>query len=142
MRTLIICHAEAALDREGLASWLGSFTDFVGTIGIRESRSRTRRRVAREIERVGWGRFLDVIAFRAYYRVVSATRDRAWEKETLDDMRTRFPPRPPAPEIITSSPNSVEAERFLRERQPDLVIARCKTLLAESAPEKSQTQEG
>ena len=131
MRTLIICHAEAPLDRDGLARWLGSFSDYAGTIAIREPRSRIRRRVAREIARVGWGRFLDVIAFRAYYRFASAARDREWEREALDRLRTRFPQRPPAPEIVTESPNSVEAEAFLRERQPDLVIARCKTLLAE-----------
>ena len=33
--------------------------------------------------------------------------------------------------MIVSSPNSKEAEAFIRERQPDLVVARCKTLLAE-----------
>lgn len=131
MRTLIICHAEAALDREGLARWLGSFSDYAGTIVVREPRSRTRRRVAREIARVGLGRFLDVIAFRAYYRLAHAARDREWEREAIDRLRARFPERPTAPELVTASPNSAEAEAFLRESQPDLVIARCKTLLAE-----------
>src|SRR5262249_16694095 len=36
-----------------------------------------------------------------------------------------------APELIVSSANSKEAEAFIRDRRPDLVIARCKTLLAE-----------
>src|SRR6266850_2200283 len=89
MRTLIICHAEAPLERDGLARWLGSFSDYAGTIAIREPRSRSRRRVAREIARVGWGRFLDVIAFRAYYRFACAARDRAWEREVLDRVRAR-----------------------------------------------------
>jgi folate-dependent phosphoribosylglycinamide formyltransferase PurN len=131
MRTLIICHAEAALDRDGLARWLGSFSDYAGTIAIREPRSRTRRRVAREISRIGWARFLDVVAFRAYYRFAHLARDRAWERDALEHLRARFPKRPAAPEISTASPNSAEAEAFLRERRPDLVIARCKTILAE-----------
>jgi methionyl-tRNA formyltransferase len=42
-----------------------------------------------------------------------------------------FPHPPGAPELIVSSPNSAEAEAFIRDRQPDLVIARCKTLLKE-----------
>jgi len=33
--------------------------------------------------------------------------------------------------LITASPNSAESEKFIREAAPDIVIARCKTLLAE-----------
>jgi methionyl-tRNA formyltransferase len=43
----------------------------------------------------------------------------------------RFPVLPAVPEIVVSSPNSPDAERFVREQRPDLVIARCKTLLRE-----------
>src|SRR5262249_48217761 len=42
-----------------------------------------------------------------------------------------FPERPSAPDIIVTSPNSTGAEAFIRRQEPDLVIARCKTLLAE-----------
>lgn len=131
MRTLIICQTDAPLDRTGLAQWLGSFSEYVGTVVIQEPMARSRRRIARAIARVGWLRFFDVLAFRAYYRLVHAARDRQWERAVLDRLCTRFPQRWPPLELITGSPNSSEAEAFLRDRRPDLVIARCKTLLAE-----------
>ena len=131
MRTLLICHDGADLDREGLARWLGSFSDYAGTVVIREPGGRLKKRVKREIARVGWLRFLDVLAFRAYYRLAMAAGDKAWERRELARLRTRFPSLPDAPEAIVSSPNASDAERFIRAQQPDLVIARCKTLLKE-----------
>jgi folate-dependent phosphoribosylglycinamide formyltransferase PurN len=131
MRTLLICHDGADLDREGLARWFGSFSTFAGTVVIREPGGRLRKRIAREISRVGVWRFLDVLAFRAYYAVAQAAGDRAWEQRELQRLRARYPERPDAPEIVVSSPNAKEAEAFIRAQQPDLVVARCKTLLAE-----------
>ena len=49
---------------KGSARWLGSFSTFAGTVVIREPGGRLRKRIAREIKRVGWWRFLDVLAFR------------------------------------------------------------------------------
>jgi folate-dependent phosphoribosylglycinamide formyltransferase PurN len=131
MRTLLICHDGADLDRDGLARWFGSFSTFTGTVVIREPGGRMRTRIAREIARVGFWRFLDVLAFRAYYALTRAGGDREWEQRELQRLRSRYPERPGAPEVIVRSPNSKEAEAFIREQQPDLVIARCKTLLAE-----------
>ena len=118
-------------DREGLARWFGSFSTLAGVVVIREPRGRLRKRIAREIERVGLWRFLDVLAFRAYYVVAQAAADRAWERRELERLRAAYPQRPDAPELIVSSPNSKEAEAFVRAQRPDLVVARCKTLLAE-----------
>jgi len=131
MRTLLICHERADLDREGLARWCGSFSTFAGAVVIRERGGRTRTRIAREIGRVGVWRFLDVLAFRLYYRLAQAAGDRAWERHELQRLRAWFPDRPDAPEVVVPSPNAAEAEVFIRTQQPDLVIARCKTLLAE-----------
>jgi hypothetical protein len=131
MRTLLICHEGADLDRDGLARWLGSFTTFAGTVVIREHGGRLRKRIAREIRRVGVWRFLDVLAFRVYHRLMQAAGDRQWESRELSRLRAWFPERPDAPEAIVSSPNSADAQAFITARQPDLVIARCKTLLAE-----------
>jgi hypothetical protein len=131
MRTLLICHDDAALDREGLARWLASFSTFVGAVVIREPGGRLKKRIKREISRVGWLRFIDVLAFRTYYALALAARDKRWESRALDRLRTRFPRRLDAPEAIVSSPNSPEAEAFIRQQQPDIVIARCKTLLKE-----------
>lgn len=132
MRILLICHDDAPLDREGLPRWMGSFSTFVGTVVVREPRSRRRRRVVREIKRVGWCRFADVLAFRVYYAVARARGDREWAAGELSHLRARFPTRPDAWEIVVSSPNDDDARRFIGEQRPDLVIARCKSLLKES----------
>src|SRR3954451_15941744 len=131
MRTLLICHEGAGLDREGLVRWLGSFSTFTGTVVIREERGRIRRRIAREVRRVGWRRFVDVLAFRAWYRVMHAAADREWERHELERLRASYPDRPDSPELIVSSPNAPEAQAFIAGRVPDLVIARCKSLLNE-----------
>jgi hypothetical protein len=129
MRVLLICHDRAPLDREGLVRWLGSFATVVGTVVISEAPQRRRRRIAREISRVGWWRFLDVVAFRAYSRMAQARADRKWEAHALEELRARFPSSATAPEIVVASPNATEAQAFIEECAPDLVIARCKTLL-------------
>lgn len=131
MRTLLICHEHAALDREGLVRWLASFSSVTGIVAVREPRARLKRRIAREIERVGIWRFLDVLAFRAVYRIAHAAGDREWERRELARLRQRFPDCPDAPALLVASPNAAEAEAFVRDRAPDLVIARCKTLLKE-----------
>lgn len=134
MRTLLICHAEDPLAREGLARWLASFSTLTGIVELREGRRHMWRRVRRELRRVGPGRFLDVLAFRVYYRAFLAGRDRRWREGRLAELRERYPPVPPpsrAPVLSTPSPNSPHAERFLRERAPDLVLAVCKRILAE-----------
>lgn len=131
MRTLLICHEDATLDREGLARWFGSFSTFTGSVVIREPGGRLRKRIARELKRVGWWRFLDVLAFRAFYRLHHAAGDREWEWRELERLRAWYPDRPDAPELIVSSPNSGEAQAFVAAQQPDLVVARCKTLLSE-----------
>jgi hypothetical protein len=129
MRTLLICHEHAALDREGLVRWLGSFSTVAGTVVIREPGGRLRQRIVREIKRVGLWRFLDVLAFRVYHRLMRAARDRRWEGEALAQLRESYPNRPELPELVVASPNSAEAHAFIAGQQPDLVIARCKTLL-------------
>jgi hypothetical protein len=131
MRTLVICHDDAPLDREGLVRWLGSFSEVAGVVVVREPGRRLRTRIRREISRVGWARFADVLAFRLFYRSTQARSDRAWETRQLDSLRARFPSRPAAPEAIVLSPNGPDAEAFIRERRPELIVARCKTLLRE-----------
>jgi hypothetical protein len=131
MRTLVICHEDAALDREGLVRWLGSFSTVAGAVVIREPGGRLRKRITREIKRVGAWRFLDVLAFRAYHRLVHSAADRRWEARELTRLRGTYPDRPEAPEIVVASPNSAEAQAFIAAQAPDLVIARCKTLLSE-----------
>lgn len=132
-RTVLICHADDALNREGLARWLAATTNLVGLVVLDEPAKRIRRRIQREIQRVGWLRFLDVLAFRFYYKLFMAKRDHEWERKTLASLCERFPPLTQATTIIKApSPNSPDVEKTLRELQPDIVIARCKSLLKES----------
>jgi hypothetical protein len=132
VKTLLICHADAPLDREGLARWLASFSDFVGMIVLHEDRSKLVARSKREIKRVGRLRFLDVVAFRLYYKLMLARKDAEAEGRMLEALRERFPALPAdLPVLHTASPNSPEAERFLTEHQPDVMIARCKVILKE-----------
>ncbi len=138
MKTLLICHEGADLDREGLARWLGSFSEVVGIVVIREKGGRKWKRIRREVQRVGVLRFFDVLAFRIYYRLRLAAKDRAWEGAKLEDLRRTYP-GVSAREILTESPNSAEAERFVREAGADLIIARCKTLLKESVFRAAKT---
>jgi len=132
MRTLLICHEGADLDRVGMARWLASFSELAGVVVIRERGERMRKRVRRELGRVGYVRFLDVLAFRLYYRQFLAAGDRAWQERKLAELCRAYPEVKGVPEIVTHSPNSPEAEHFIRERAPDLMLARCKTLLKES----------
>jgi len=43
MRTLLICHHDARLDRDVMPRWLGGFSDFAGTVVIRDPASALRR---------------------------------------------------------------------------------------------------
>lgn len=130
MRTLLICHEDEVLNRVGMARWLNSFSDFAGVVVIREEASRMRARIKREIKRIGLIRFFDVLAFRLYYKLRLAASDAQKEQELLGKLEGRYPQHH-APELITASPNSPESQKFIREAAPDIVIARCKTLLAE-----------
>jgi hypothetical protein len=133
MRTLLIAHAEDPLNAEGLARWLDSFSTLAGVVLLHERKQRLWKRIKREVRRVGCLRFLDVLAFRLYYRLFLQARDRRWEQAKLAELRETYPPlKPEVPRLHTHSPNTPEAEQFIREQEPDLVIARCKTLLKES----------
>jgi methionyl-tRNA formyltransferase len=131
MKTLLICQAGDLLNEVGMARWLASFSDLAGVVAIRETGQRKWRRIRREIKRVGLMRFVDVLAFRFYYRLVHAARDRHWEKQRTQELCDIYP-NPCVPILYTYSPNSVSALDFIRGAQPDIMIARCKTLLQES----------
>ena len=130
MKSVLICHQGAPLDQEVLAGWMAQSMGLVGIIELDETRSRFVKRVKREVRRVGWLRFLDVLAFRFWYRWRIAAADRAWEEATLADFRRRFPALPAdLPRLRIHSPNTPEALQFLKDLAPDFVVARCKHLL-------------
>jgi folate-dependent phosphoribosylglycinamide formyltransferase PurN len=129
-RSVLICHRGAALDREGLARWLGSFSNLVGVVELDEPASRTMQRVRREIKRSGFLGFADVMAFRLYYRLALASGDRAWEAATVGTLAPRFADVPECTNVLhAKSVNSPECIEFIRACEPDFMLARCKTLL-------------
>jgi folate-dependent phosphoribosylglycinamide formyltransferase PurN len=133
MKTLLICHDGAQLDQLVLARWLNSFSNLVGIVIIQEPPSRTWRRVRREVKRIGLLRFLDVLAFRFYYRIFLASKDQLWEQQELQAKCLIYGDLTSDTSIFeTSSPNTEETETFIRRMSPDLVLARCKVLLKES----------
>ena len=132
-RTVLICHSGDELNRHGLARWLAATTDLAGIVVLAEPAKRMRRRIQREIQRIRLFRFIDVLAFRFYYKLFLAKHDHEWEAKTLAELSERFPPLTDKTAIIeAASPNSPEVEQFIRRLQPDIVIARCKSLLKES----------
>ena len=132
-RTVLICHVDDSLNREGLARWLAATTELTAVVILEEPASRMKQRIRREIRRVGWFRFADVLAFRLYYRLFLSRRDRDWEARTLRQIREKYPPVGSTVKVLhAASPNTPEVEALLRDCAPDIVIARCKTLLKEN----------
>jgi hypothetical protein len=129
MRTVLICHCENLLDRGGLSRWLASFSDLAGIVILRENGGRKFKRIKREIGRVGLLRFFDVTAFRIFYKLFLASGDTAWESKLINDLAQRYGELDDVPILVTHSPNSLEAEEFVRKTQADIVIARCKVIL-------------
>lgn len=133
LKTLLICHEEDAIDREGLARWLASFSTLAGLVVIRERKTRSWKRIRREIRRVGAARFVDVLAFRLHYRFTRATADAAWKADALEALRARYADVPGGtPVHVTHSPNTADTEAFIRSVAPDIMLARCKVILKKS----------
>src|SRR5436189_25563 len=123
MRTLLIAHERALLDREGLARWLASFSTFAGTVVVREDRRRLTRRISRELARVGPLRFLDVLAFRLYYRLAQRHADRRWAARNPMKLRQAFPQPHGAPDcLVAQQPDAI------RDRLPDIAAGRARAI--------------
>src|ERR1700722_7236451 len=130
MKTLLICHDGAQLDQLILARWLNSFSELVGIVIIHEGSNQIRRRVRRELKPPGPLRFLDALAFRFYYLIFLAAKDRRWERQELREKCLLYADiAPDTPILRTPSPNPPETEAFIRKLNPDIVLARCKVLL-------------
>jgi folate-dependent phosphoribosylglycinamide formyltransferase PurN len=130
MRTVLICHAGDAFDREGLAAWLASFSTLAGVVWLEETAAQQRARIRREVRRVGPLRFVDVVAMRAYQTLFLARRDAAWQARALAGLREVYGAAPAVPAITAASANDPAVVAFLRGLAPDIVMARCKQLLS------------
>lgn len=132
MKTMLICQDGSNLSTVGIARWLATFSDLAGIVVINEKRGRFFQRIGSELKRTGPLRFLDVFAYRVYYRLFLAGRDERWRREKLAKLSADFAEIPAeTPILSTSSPNSEQAREFIEANRPDLVFARCKIILKE-----------
>jgi hypothetical protein len=130
MRTIFIHHDDSTLDRDVIALWIASFSDLAGLVIIQEPRGNRIGRVRRELRRDGLLGFADVLAFRAYYSLRLPGRI-ATGRKTPRETRPRLAGRPLLhPEICDDDPNNRATRRFIDDQEPDLMIARCRVLLA------------
>ena len=140
MRTVLICQEDAPLARIGMARWLGSCSEFVGMIVLKETGGRRWQRIRREASRIGWLRMLDVFAFRLYQRAFLAASDAAFCKRKLEELKAKYPPhRDDLPTHTATSPNSTDCVEFLKSVQPDVIIASCKHILKPRVFEVART---
>lgn len=130
VRTLLICHEDAALHREGMARWLASFSTLTGIVILHDSWRARRRRLRHELGRVGAAGLADALAFRAYYKLFISRRDSTWEASAVRSLCERYPSVPAdVPVLQTQSANSASSQRFIEQCAPDISLALCKTIL-------------
>lgn len=129
MRTAIIFHENDLVDSELTTRWLASFSDLAGLVILRENGGRSKDRIRREIKRVGLFRFIDVMAFRLYYRLFHSAKDEQWRRDEVDRLTKDLSPIGEVATIIAPSPNLPEVKEFLAALGLDVVIARCKVIL-------------
>lgn len=111
---------------------MASWSDLCAIVVIEEPRHLLRKRVRRELARVGLLRLIDVLAMRVYYRLVLSAKDERWKASRLAAMRAEWPAVPSTvPVIRVPSPNTAAAQQALAAAAPDLVLALCKNILAE-----------
>jgi len=130
MKTILICHSDDQLNRLAFPRWMSSFSELVGIVSVHERVEQRRKRVRREIKRLGYLRFLDVLAYRLYHRLFVQQQDESYERALLLRLASTYPDVPAhVPVLTTPTPNSPETRAFIEKLQPDLMIARCKVLL-------------
>lgn len=129
-RVVLICHKGDYIDAAGLASWLASSLRLIGIVVLRDRPRRIIKTIRREIRRVGLLRFLDVIAFRVYYRLWLARADSVWIAWEVAWLQAKYPASlADVPRLIAADPNTMEVRHILQRLHPDLMIARCKFTL-------------
>lgn len=130
MRTVLICHSDAPVVREGMAAWLNSFSELAGVVVLKEAGDRRWKRIRREVKRVGLLRFLDVVAFQLHYRLTRANDDAVWTKSELDRIAEVYGSLPDdIPVHVDTSPNTPASRAFIEHAAPDIIIAGCKQIL-------------
>ena len=128
MRSVVICSDDNVFNRQVLPAYLASVTELVGIVAIVDKPGDTWKRLRHEWRRSKW-RILDVLAFRAFYRLRHAGRDRAWIRARSQAELGRFAPLGDVPVHRTTEPNGEATRAFVESLAPDLSVAACKTML-------------
>jgi folate-dependent phosphoribosylglycinamide formyltransferase PurN len=105
----------------------------MGVVEIQEDGARAKQRIRSEIRRVGLFRFLfDVVPYRIYSRLFDSAKDEKWESGKMRELSGLYPDIPVNTKVlITDSPNSELVREFISGLSPDMVVARCKTIIKE-----------
>ena len=104
--------------------------NLAGLIVISDDGSRLWAAARREIRRVGWFGFLDVVAYRIFARLRLRAKENAWKARQVAALRAKYPADlQQVPRVVVANPNSTAARQFLNGIQPDVLIARCKFIL-------------
>ena len=104
--------------------------NLAGLIVISDQGRRLWTAARRELRRVGWLGFLDVVAYRAYARVRLRAAEDAWKTRQIEALKQQYPVSlADVPRVIVANPNGDAAKTFLNSVKPDIVIARCKFIL-------------
>jgi folate-dependent phosphoribosylglycinamide formyltransferase PurN len=127
---VLICHEGDRLDSEGLASWLAGTMNLAGLIVISDQGRRLWTAARRELRRVGWLGFLDVVAYRLFARVRLRAVEEAWKAQQIEALKSQYPANlGDVPRVVVANPNSDASREFLNSVKPDILIARCKFIL-------------
>ncbi len=129
-RVVLLCQHDESIDLDGLSAWLAASMRLAGLIVIHDSRRKRWQSLRAEYRRSRWIGLLDVVAFRLFYGLTGARRDRQWVTSAVARLRSAHPADVTVvPRIDVENPNGVEARQFLTACAPDLAIARCRHLL-------------
>lgn len=130
-RIVLLCHHDSQVALKVLIRWIPSFADLVGLVIIREpERAMKWARARKELRRSGMLGFLDMLAFRIYYRIFLAAKDERRVSELIRHLQDHYPQSlvsPPTIEVQT--PNHPDVVKFLTSVEADFSIAYCKHLL-------------
>ncbi len=104
--------------------------NLAGLIVISDDGSRLWAAAKRELRRVGWIGFLDVVAYRMFARLRLRSKEEGWKTRQVAALRAKYPASlQQVPRVVVTNPNSTNAREFLNSVQPDILIARCKFIL-------------
>ena len=131
MKTLLIYHEGARLEEEVMLRWLASFSDLVGLIVLGVKGQKVEAAAAGD--QASWSsslrrrrRFPGLLQALSSHETMIGGR-----VSSPRELGNHFgPPTVDTPVLRTDTPNSDEAVEFIHRLAPDMMIARCKTLLA------------